>query len=384
MASAAFSELLRWRPQPNEPVNAQITRFVKGLIIDGALDTSVPLPTIHALAKSWGTNYFTVQSAFSPLVSQGLLSRRRRLGTFASPGAKRMSSAGIFFGSSILSKRDQPFYHLLLSLLQQKLSSEGIACRVFFDQRPDKELFTLHPEVAAAIASDEIQSLIVPLCDMRHDSWISRLHIPTAMFASSKGDNRIWLNHVQFASLAMERLAAQGCRSVGVITPTQEQEYDEPRKDRNSIIPHFAAAAASHGLRLEKKWILAGKDSSISHQQFGYDSFKKLAAMKDMPDAMVVFPDDTARGVVSGILESGVRVPADLKVVFHKNEGIDLFCPFPATFIVNSPADIADALIKLAVSQFEGQKTKMITLGYKLEKQKSSTRSLNSKKGTKI
>ncbi len=367
MAGTSFNALLDWRPRPDEPVNAQITRFVKALVVDGALDTSAPLPTIHDLAKQWGTNYFTVQSAFSPLVKQGLLTRRRRVGTFARSAAKRLRSVGIFFGSDVLSTQDHPFYHLLLSLLQQRLSDGDIACKVFFDRRSEKEFFNLHPSVGAAIDAGEIQALIVAVGDMRHNQWLSKLTVPTAFCGSSEGDNRIWFDHAQFAALALRHLATKGHRTVGLITPVNEKKTDHHAAARNDFIAKFPPAAAAHGVRLEEKWILSGKPDSISHQQFGYEQFKKFAALKNRPDALIVFPDDCARGVVSGILETGVRIPDELELVFHKNEGIDLFCPFPAAFITNNPVKVADALIDLTTKQFEGKQIQKIILPYKLE-----------------
>jgi|LakMenEpi03Aug12_release.lakeMendotaPanAssembly.Ray.scaffolds.fasta_scaffold700825_1 hypothetical protein len=55
------------------------------------------------------------------------------------------------------------------------------------------------------------------------------------------------------------------------------------------------------------------------------------------------------------LLELGVRVPRDLKLVLGKNEEIPLFCPMPAEFIVLSQREVAEALIDDVEAQFYGK-----------------------------
>ena len=66
------------------------------------------------------------------------------------------------------------------------------------------------------------------------------------------------------------------------------------------------------------------------------------------------------------IREKQVRVPEDLKLVLHKNETIDLFCPMPATFVVANERETARALIEQIQKQFRGESCERILLPFKL------------------
>ena len=68
----------------------------------------------------------------------------------------------------------------------------------------------------------------------------------------------------------------------------------------------------------------------------------KLLAATPRPDVLVVYTDDLVPGAVAAVMESGLRVPQDLKCVFHCNTGIEPFVPFPCEWIVNDSAAEAE------------------------------------------
>ena len=76
--------------------------------------------------------------------------------------------------------------------------------------------------------------------------------------------------------------------------------------------------------------------------------------------------DVAATGVIAALLEQGVRVPDQLKLVVHKNSAVDIFCPLPATFIEVSTSAIAAALIGQVQKQFRGEPTQPVTVGFRV------------------
>ena len=76
-------------------------------------------------------------------------------------------------------------------------------------------------------------------------------------------------------------------------------------------------------------------------------------------------PDTVARGVVLALREKQVRVPQELKLVLHKNESLDLFCPMPVTFMVSNERETARALIEQVQKQFRGESCERILLPHR-------------------
>ena len=108
------------------------------------------------------------------------------------------------------------------------------------------------------------------------------------------------------------------------------------------------------------KWEMA------QQEHFGYEEFLKLWDQPEKPEGLVVFPDTTASGVILGLREKNVRVPEDLKLVFHKNEASDYFCPMPVSFAVFSEREAARALIQQIQKQFRGESCEPISLPFKI------------------
>ncbi len=50
-------------------------------------------------------------------------------------------------------------------------------------------------------------------------------------------------------------------------------------------------------------------------------------------------------GAVLAMIELGVKVPEELKVVIHRTSEIDLICPFQATFLEFSVKSLAEAFL---------------------------------------
>jgi hypothetical protein len=81
----------------------------------------------------------------------------------------------------------------------------------------------------------------------------------------------------------------------------------------------------------------------------------------------VVMADAESVGVSMAMLEKGVQVPGDLRVAFHKNAEVDLFCPFPVTHIVSKVDDAAGVLLDNVQRQFAGAKVAPVVLKYTVQ-----------------
>ena len=70
---------------------------------------------------------------------------------------------------------------------------------------------------------------------------------------------------------------------------------------------------------------------------------------------------------LAAALELGVRVPDDIKMVFHHNSGVDWFCPLSVDWVESDVAAWADALIEQVRRQKAGEEIEEPTvLGYRI------------------
>ena len=76
-------------------------------------------------------------------------------------------------------------------------------------------------------------------------------------------------------------------------------------------------------------------DPVRDQEQYGYEEFLKLWSLPEKPEGLIVFPDTVARRMLLALREKHVRVPEELKLVLHKNESLDLFCPLPVLSLIH-------------------------------------------------
>lgn len=333
--------------QPGDPLHVQVERQVRAAIASGEWSPGMKLPANDALAESFGTSVFTVQTALSRLCREGLLERTPRLGTFVRGKGTRLTCAGVYFGSNVWTDLESAFSKLVYRHIADSLSASGINSRVWTDTRPEPEQGKPLPELMQAIKRREIQGLFVPLANGTDIRWLKKLPISTAiMFGDADIQGRLALQIDQALRQAMASARAQGCRTIGLITSikVRNELLEESGDTSPTFFSNFIDAVRDSGLETKNEWILAAQDYPRFLETYGYEQFNALWSRKDRPDAIFVYPDVVARGVITAALAKRVRVPSDLKLILHANDEIPYPCPFPAAQIVTPVSECADGL----------------------------------------
>ena len=185
----------------------------------------------------------------------------------------------------------------------------------------------------------------------------------------------------QFVEISLRELARQGCRSVGFIAPVLDaSDSVNPEGYRViafDMLEYFMEIAGELGLTVKNDWMRVFEnhpDGICGQERFGYEHFLNLWSQPEKPEGLLVYSDVVARGMVTAIREKQVRVPEDLKLVLHKNESIDLFCPMPVTFVVASEREMARTLIEQVQKQFRGESCERISLPFRLMAHQSASK----------
>ena len=210
------------------------------------------------------------------------------------------------------------------------------------------------------------------MVDWPHLNWLRKLPVPQAYSSMANLPNTVWDDMKQFARLSVQAAAETGARSVGMIAPVYPpaQQRDGSPHPNGEFILEFVQAAHAAGLETRNEWmcVSASPDEGNRNQEiWGYRKLHEFWRQPTRPEALVVYPDTTARGVVMGLLELQVRVPQDLKLVLHKNVEVEMLCPLPATFLTVSMREVAQALLEQVEQQFYGNSCAPKLIGYRRE-----------------
>ncbi len=338
----------------------QIADQMRSKILSNELAVGTKLPSTAELAKLANTDVKTIHRALTELVREGLITRARKVGTYVSERKSVMSPIGIYHSRNVITERSDLFLQCLHGELQRLAHDKGIAVRIWVDHRPKEKQDTVLPEIEEAARAREIVGLVSSVADPRHLAWLDKLRVPVAYNGSfMRSSVRSDMN--QMLDLTLENLKAQGCRSVALISGFRTISSD--------FFEKFHSKCAELGLEVREEWLFRPDQfigETKNSYEFGFKCFNQLWALPERPDGLFVYPDGIARGVIMAAVAKQVNTPEQLKLMLHKNDEIDLFCPIPATFVVSSVRDNAMALLKQLNDQFHGRVPQPIQLQFKL------------------
>lgn len=313
------------------------------------------LPSNTEIGREFGVSKSRAQQALASLAADGFLVRVPGRGTIVSDKAAPAAPprrVGILLDDDA---RRLPYYPHMASLLCDALAARGIDAWM----RP---IDTAKPNVGAVLAKavretgvsalflcpvnrdcyDAIRALRPPvplLCcaPLRYVEYAPELRIYEQIVAVLK---RIGARRPAFATNMQPEIAASAFKPHGL--------DDIPRKDADGTwAAMFRLAMGNSGRKIDLSRVVKAypEKQASSAAEVGAtarDAVAKLLAATPRPDALVVYTDDLVPGAVAAVLESGLKVPRDLKCVFHCNTGMVPFVPFPCEWIVNDSAAEAE------------------------------------------
>jgi DNA-binding LacI/PurR family transcriptional regulator len=299
---------------------------------------------MKVLAKQWETNYFTVQSALTPLANEGLIERTPRRGTFVRARLARLSSVGCYFGGNLWSDTEGAFYQKVYGAIHELVERRDIRCELFIDNRSSQGPCSELPALTKAVQNREIQGVIAMMLRPDDTAWLLNLGIPRALLQGTKYG--IHTEERDTYTLVLDRLQAEGCTSVGLISRTALASKDL-----------FREMAAERGMRSERAWCpLVAPNWDRGSERYAYEAFKQMWALQNRPEGLYVEADWDCRGAITAMLELGVRVPENLKLVLYRNSSVSYVCPWEVPAVVMDTEEVAAAFIDYIEEQHRTQR----------------------------
>ena len=344
----------------------QITEQIRSLKLGGQLQPGTKLPSTADLAAQWNTPAGTVHTALTPLVKEGLLTRRPKAGTYVSKRRERLRHVGIYYDSDIWLNQANAFKRAVHVELARLLEDSGIGVRVWFDPRNEKQCGKVWPALMSAVERREVQAIIATDVPTQVVHWLQGLPVLTAYFTYSPVPNRVGLDFKQLAEASVAQLKKQGCRSAGVISILESEKRVGSASSSTDFYVHFTEVCRAQGIAVRDEWIRTAHEfvRDESQEEFGYKEFRQIWRNAHRPEGLVVFPDTSVPGVVMSVLQERVDVPRELKIVAHKHVEIDFLCPLPITYLYSSTRQVAHALFSQIERQFEGESCRPIILPF--------------------
>lgn len=138
--------------------------------------------------------------------------------------------------------------------------------------------------------------------------------------------------------MATEHLIERGCRRIAHIAGQQ-------RPTGVGRLEGYREALAGAQIPFDESLVVEGRDDAT-----GYEAARRLLALNPRPDGVFGYNDPTAAGAMKAILEAGLRIPQDLKVVGVGNVHYSDLLRVPLSTIDQSSDSIgqqaADILMK--------------------------------------
>jgi DNA-binding transcriptional regulator YhcF (GntR family)/DNA-binding LacI/PurR family transcriptional regulator len=339
----------------------QVADQVRSKIYNGELAPGMKLPSTAALAAQSGADVRAVHRALTDLVREGLITRTRKVGTYVRERQAEISRLGIYHTADTQGRLQNAFLRCVHEELQRQIHQREVASRIWVDQRPLAEQDTVLPEIENAARERVIEGLISTIADPTHLTWLTKLKVPVAFLGSHPQSGGVGIDAVNFWRLTFQHLKDTGCPSAGVISVCPQ--------DHPAIVPYLDLAA-EYGLKVSPDWMICSPPHhglpELRQASFGFEAFQMFWAKPVKPQCLVVYPDVMLPGVAMAIMAAHVRVPEELHLVFHKNEGIDYFCPFPAAYVTTSVRKVASALLSQINEIYNGRPSKPVLVDHYL------------------
>jgi len=296
-------------------------------------------------------------SSAGALLSQPHLrsGRRSRKGVTGRAGKSPLSGRKVMIwcgGDPVRGGSSAFFRHLFWQLIVHG-REKGAEVLPVTNDGAEKHAPLCPPGAARAIANGA-EAIVGIMLSGSMTEWIMASGMPYSILQRHPGDpRRVVIDYMSMIEPAFSRLAKLGCRSVGLLMPVSETNA--------ALLEKMDETAGALGLEVKYEWIIASY--SAGHEIVaGYNQFQSIWKLREKPDGLIVFPDLTASGVVSAIVEKGIRVPEEVRLILHRNAETPYSIPFPCDWIEVSIREIARALIGSLEKQVAGEPVEKVVL----------------------
>ena len=300
-------------PAAHTPLYQQVALDIRRKIASGEMPVGTQLQPHREMALSYGVSMMTINKALSGLVSEGLLNSRVGRGTFvAQRPVESENGAGTTFGF-VLRDLSSPFFSLVAHAAQQRADELGYG--VLFSSssnRLDREEEQIRRFRDLGVSGLIIASMARTYRISEPIRALQDAGIPYVMVSYTDGAEVPWVGMDLDSAgyLAAQHLLAMGRRRIGYVGDKFGSIMCELRGRGYRRALEQAGLPVDPDLQFEYPF-----EGEWNDYRSGYAIAERIATLQNKPDAMFVFNDLGALGLLDGLLDRGIRVPEDIAIV---------------------------------------------------------------------
>jgi len=324
---------------------AQVADLLRSEI--AKLDPGGRLPGMRQLRLRYQVSINTVGMALALLEQEGRVVRRTGSGVFVADRAD-VKRIGILSELDLFDPRIGPHWRSLAGAVKSGLEEAGHIAHLYVGNAEpgpgasDEPTCPRFWEDAAAGRLDGAVILDAPSTLAWHRR-VQACPIPAVGAWTTYGASA---DRTGITRAAVARLAAQGCRRLGLIAWHGEAAFIE--------------AVGMHGLTTCDDWIRTDRDPGI--RGAGWEEFRDIwAARNGRPDGLVILDDMLFADAQLAMLELGVKVPETLRLAVLTSRHASPTLRLPLTAFEIDPADIAAEYVELLRQRMAGELNAPVT-----------------------
>ncbi len=309
--------------------------------IVGRLRPGDKLPNLRELGRQLGVSINTVLAAVDLLSRDGLVEKRHGRGIYVAERARRWR-VGVLSELDLLDSRVGPSFRTTANLLRLQLSDRGAEVQLYVGHAEpglgasDEPTCPQFWDDAAAGRLDGAIILDVPSTP----AWHRRVRACRIPAVGSLTGYEVHPDQAGMAAVAVQHLAGQGCRRLGLISWHGEA--------------FFRQAVAEAEASTSEAWIRADLDPAMPGT--GWEEFREIwSSQAGRPDGLVVLDDMLFVDAQLAMLELGVRIPQDLRLVAMNVHGASRPPRLPVARLDLDPAKVATVFVDLLLAQLRGE-----------------------------
>ena len=339
----------------------EIANALRGELEGGRYRAGECLPPVDELRRRFGAGEFAVRAALKKLRDDGCITLKQGIGAVVTGKADNPWKGRVVFVS--VGARGSYFPSMLSICLARRLMEHGWDCAtVFIDSAPDGELDVSPLERQIANGVDFAVGL---LYERQVTDLFERAGVPYVVLNGYTRDfpNAAGVVREDFSAAFMALIAAfKSAHARSVI------EFDCERKMDRA----FKAMLSEAGIAVRR--VLGSWDNSrtwtlydvaaFGHKVVG-DFFADERNREKLPDAILFDDDYFAVGGLVALMEAGLRVPDDVKVVFYSNKGKEPVLGVSAARIENDPISYGKTVADYVLKLLSGRKAKPPTIHWR-------------------
>lgn len=299
-----------------------IVERLRNEIVSGGFPPGSRLPTRTELQKKFKASVMTVQRALEFLKTEGFVKSCGRNGTFVSENPPHLWCYAMAFPHHPSNVSHWVRFWTALSHEASRIQhSTRRRFEHFYDMDvPSKSDY--YAKLETAIANQRLAGLIFPVRPFRFDGTpvLEAPGLPrvAVMPEPYKGVPCVSLDHNAFIDRALDYFVAHNRRRVAAVMVPGHS---------GAFMQYFQNAIEKRGL-LHRPWWLQVVSQQAAEWTANVVRLLLQGTPDERPDALLVTDDNLVEHAATGVIQAGLRTPADLDIVGHCN------FPWPASSVL--------------------------------------------------